>query len=79
MGKKKHPVRYDRRAAYLGAEVEPASTRALHRTGRRHKSTGKWQKQIRSNKYLFSVKALSKFDMVKYVHELRQKGKQQWI
>ncbi len=32
---------------------------------------GKWQKQIRSNKYLFSVKALSKVFRAKYVQQLR--------
>jgi hypothetical protein len=35
---------------------------------------GHWQKQLRSNKYLFSVKALSKVFRAKYVHYLRQKG-----
>ena len=35
---------------------------------------GKWQKQIRSNKYLFSVKALSKVFRAKYVQQLRQKN-----
>jgi len=33
---------------------------------------GKWQKQIRSNKYLFSVKALSKVFRAKYVQQLRE-------
>ena len=37
-------------------------------------SGGKWQKQIRSNKYLFSVKALSKVFRAKYVQQLRQAG-----
>ncbi len=35
---------------------------------------GKWQKQIRSNKYLCSVKALSKVFRAKYVHYLRTNG-----
>ena len=35
---------------------------------------GKWQKQIRSTKYLFSVKALSKVFRAKYVQRLRQNG-----
>ena len=35
---------------------------------------GKWQKQTRSNKYLFSVKALSKVFRAKYVQQLREKG-----
>lgn len=35
---------------------------------------GKWQKQIRSNKYLFSVKALSKVFRAKYVQQLRENG-----
>jgi len=35
---------------------------------------GKWQKQVRSNKYLFSVKALSKVFRAKYVQHLREKG-----
>ena len=35
---------------------------------------GKWQKQIRSSKYLFSVKALSKVYRAKYVAALREKG-----
>ena len=35
---------------------------------------GKWQKQIRSNKYLFSVKALSKVFRAKYVQQLREAG-----
>ena len=35
---------------------------------------GKWQKQIRSNKYLFSVKALSKVFRAKYVQQLRTGG-----
>jgi len=35
---------------------------------------GKWQKQIRSNKYLFSVKALSKVFRAKYVQQLRESG-----
>jgi hypothetical protein len=34
---------------------------------------GKWQKQVRSNKYLFSVKALSKVFRAKYVQQLREK------
>ena len=34
---------------------------------------GRWQKQVRSNKYLFSVKAMSKVFRVKYVAELRSK------
>ena len=33
---------------------------------------GKWQKQLRSNKYLFSVKALSKVFRAKYVQQLRR-------
>lgn len=32
----------------------------------------KWQKQVRSNKYLFSVKALSKVFRAKYVQQLRE-------
>lgn len=36
--------------------------------------TGKWKKQIRSNKYLFSVKALSKVFRAKYVQQLRENG-----
>jgi len=32
---------------------------------------GRWQKQIRSNKYLFSVKAMSKVFRAKYVQQLR--------
>jgi len=35
---------------------------------------GKWQKQIRSNKYLFPVKALSKVFRAKYVQQLRENG-----
>ncbi len=35
---------------------------------------GQWQKQIRSNKYLFAVKALSKVFRAKYVRQLRQKN-----
>lgn len=35
---------------------------------------GKWQKQLRSNKYLFSVKALSKVFRAKYVQQLRCRG-----
>jgi hypothetical protein len=35
---------------------------------------GQWQKQLRSNKYLFSVKALSKVFRAKYVQQLRQHG-----
>lgn len=35
---------------------------------------GKWQKQLRSNKYLFSVKALSKVFRAKYVAALRGAG-----
>lgn len=35
---------------------------------------GKWQKQTRSNKYLFSVKALSKVFRAKYVQQLRENG-----
>lgn len=34
---------------------------------------GKWQKQVRSNKYLFPVKALSKVFRAKYVQQLREK------
>ena len=33
---------------------------------------GRWQKQLRSNKYLFSVKAMSKVFRAKYVQLLRQ-------
>lgn len=35
---------------------------------------GEWQKQLRSNKYLFAVKALSKAFRAKYVHLLKEKG-----
>lgn len=35
---------------------------------------GRWQQQIRSNKYLFSVKALSKVFRAKYVQQLREQG-----
>jgi len=35
---------------------------------------GKWKKQLRSNKYLFSVKALSKVFRARYVQQLRQRG-----
>lgn len=35
---------------------------------------GHWQKQLRSNKYLFSVKALSKVFRAKYIHYLRVHG-----
>ena len=35
---------------------------------------GHWQKQLRSNKYLFSVKALSKVFRAKYVQALRASG-----
>lgn len=35
---------------------------------------GKWQKQVRSNKYLFSVKALGKVFRAKYVSGLRANG-----
>lgn len=36
--------------------------------------SGQWQKQIRGNKYLFSVKALSKVFRAKYVQQLRERG-----
>lgn len=35
---------------------------------------GKWQKQVRGNKYLFSVKALSKVFRARYVQQLRERG-----
>ena len=35
---------------------------------------GHWQKQLRSNKYLFSIKALSKVFRAKYVSYLRENG-----
>ena len=35
---------------------------------------GRWQKQMRSNKYLFAVKALSKVFRAKYVQQLRANG-----
>lgn len=35
---------------------------------------GKWHKQLRSNKYLFPVKALSKVFRAKYVQQLRASG-----
>lgn len=35
---------------------------------------GRWRKQLRSNKYLFAVKALSKVFRAKYVQHLREKG-----
>ena len=35
---------------------------------------GQWRRQLRSNKYLFSVKALSKVFRAKYVQQLREKG-----
>ena len=35
---------------------------------------GRWQRQMRSNKYLFAVKALSKVFRAKYVQRLRQSG-----
>lgn len=37
-------------------------------------ASGKWHRQIRSNKYLFSVKALSKVFRAKYVQRLREAG-----
>ena len=37
---------------------------------------GRWQKQLRSNKYLFSVQAMSKVFRAKYVQALREKGVQ---
>ncbi len=37
-------------------------------------TNGQWQKQLRTNKYLFSVKALSKVFRAKYVQQLRSKG-----
>jgi hypothetical protein len=51
---------------------------------------GKWQKRVRSDKYLFSVKALSKVFRAKYVQQLRANGiednqlieslfQQQWV
>lgn len=35
---------------------------------------GKWKQQLRSNKYLFPVKALSKVYRAKYVQQLRESG-----
>jgi hypothetical protein len=35
---------------------------------------GRWQKQLRSNRYLFAVKALSKVFRAKYVQQLRANG-----
>lgn len=35
---------------------------------------GKWKRQLRSDKFLFSVKALSKVFRAKYVQQLRSKG-----
>jgi Putative transposase/Transposase zinc-binding domain len=35
---------------------------------------GKWKQQLRSDKYLFPVKALSKVYRAKYVQQLREKG-----
>lgn len=35
---------------------------------------GRWQKQLRSNRYLFAVKALSKVFRARYVQHLRAKG-----
>jgi hypothetical protein len=35
---------------------------------------GQWRPQLRSNKYLFAVKALSKVFRAKYVQRLREKG-----
>lgn len=35
---------------------------------------GQWQEQLRSNKYLFPVKALSKVFRAKYVQQLRENG-----
>jgi hypothetical protein len=37
-------------------------------------ANGLWQQQVRSNKYLFAVKALSKVFRAKYVQQLRQHG-----
>ena len=37
-------------------------------------ANGRWQKQLRSGKYLFAVKALSKVFRAKYVQQLRQQG-----
>lgn len=37
-------------------------------------TNGKWQKQTRSDKYLFPVKAMSKVFRAKYVFQLRQNG-----
>ena len=38
------------------------------------KLNGQWQKQVRTDKYLFSVKALSKVFRAKYVQQLRENG-----
>jgi hypothetical protein len=37
-------------------------------------ANGLWQQQLRSNKYLFAVKALSKVFRAKYVQQLRAGG-----
>ena len=37
-------------------------------------SNGRWQKQLKSNKYLFAVKALSKVFRAKYVALMRANG-----
>ena len=37
-------------------------------------ANGRWQKQLRGNKYLFSVKAMSKVFRAKYVQHLRNNG-----
>lgn len=37
-------------------------------------STGRWRRQMRSNKYLFAVKALSKVFRARYVQQLRAGG-----
>ena len=37
-------------------------------------NSGQWQKQLRSNRYLFAVKALSKVFRARYVQQLRERG-----
>jgi len=65
-------LRHDSSATHLGAEPLIAPALALHCARWCIDSGGQWKKQLGSNKYLFSVKALSKVFRAKYVQQLRE-------
>lgn len=69
----RRPIGGDRRFAYWGQNLSLHPHLHCIVPGGGTDAAGKWKKQIRSSKYLFPVKALSKVFRAKYVSTLRAK------